>query len=40
MVFGEKLPIKLPTDVRGISGLPTCATFYPKIEELRENRSP
>lgn len=40
MGFGEKLPKKLPTNARGTSGLPICATFYPKVEELQEDRSP
>lgn len=40
MIFGEKLPKKLPTNASGTSGLPTCATFYSKTEELQEYRLP
>lgn len=41
MVFGEKWPTEMPTNVRGTTGVPMCAMFYPKgEEELQEYRSP
>lgn len=40
MLFGEKLPKKMPTNPRGTPGITMCAVFYPKIEELGECRSP
>lgn len=34
------MPKNLPTNASGTSGLPTCATFYSKTEELQEYRLP